>query len=488
MDETLVSAFRQTARRSGASLALRFEGQEYTHGGLDVLSDHLAADLCQRGIRPGDRVGVFLPNGPALVIAHLAIGKAGAIRLCLNPAYAPDELGVLLQDATPSALFTDPKGQGTVAATGWQGLVILAAENPMRFGAGTSAPPDITLESSTPALMAYTSGTTGRPKGAVLTHGNLLSNIQTLTRLWRWTPGDRLALALPMFHMHGLGLGLHGTLLTGSSMILHRKFDAEKVFDAIEQERCTMFMGVPTMYEKMLQHDGTAPDLSSMRLFISGSAPLATTTWHRFKERFGFEILERYGLTETVMNTSNPCDGARKPGSVGLPLEGVSILLAGATPEHPDGEICVKGPNIFVGYWNRPEATADVFDADGYFHTGDVGRFDTDGYLTISGRIKELIISGGFNVYPREVEERLSAHPDVAECAVAGFPDPIWGERVAAFVVPAGGAQLTEAAVREYALAHMAAYKVPKRIHLVAALPRNAMGKLSRKELREPEA
>jgi len=478
MSDSLTAAFRETARTLGERVALRFEELTYTHADLDRLSDHLAADLVRRGVTAGDRVGVYLTNGPALVLAHLAIGKLGAIRLCLNPAYKTGELSFLLSDADPRAVFVDPSNQQTFDEAGHRSEPILPGEGFDPFGAPAAAPPAIELDANTPALMAYTSGTTGKPKGALLTHGNLLSNIRTLAELWQWTADDRLLLALPMFHMHGLGLGLHGTLLQGSEILLHRQFDADCVLRALVEQRCSMFMGVPTMYQRLVDHPADA-DLSAMRLCISGSAPLPPEVWQRVEQRWGLRVLERYGLTETVMNASNPFDGDRKPGSVGRPLAGVQIKLDPAQAD--EGEICIKGPNVFREYWNRPEATAEAFDSDGYFRTGDIGRFDDDGYLTICGRIKELIITGGYNVYPREVEECVERHPAVEECAVIGLPDPKWGESVTAFVVLSDEIELDllKAHVKE----QLVYYKVPKEFRVLDALPRNAMGKLMKKAL-----
>ncbi len=473
----LTDAFRATARAQGDRIALHFEGQRYSHADLDRLSDQFAARLATLGVQLGDRVGVYLTNGPALILAHLAIGKLGAIRLCVNPAYKTGELQFILEDAEPRVVLVDPENQQTYADTGYPAPSIVPGAQRDPYGTSPAAPIAVAIDADTPALMAYTSGTTGKPKGALLTHGNLLSNISSLATLWQWTATDKLLLALPMFHMHGLGLGLHGTLLVGSEMILHRHFEAGPVLQALSADRCSMFMGVPTMYQRLVSQESEV-DLSQMRLFISGSAPLPPEIWTRFDERWGHRILERYGLTETVMNASNPFDGPRKPGSVGLPLPGVQVKLD--PPE--EGEICVRGPNVFREYWNRPEATENVFDDEGYFRTGDMGRFDEDGYLTICSRIKELIISGGYNVYPREVEECVETHPSVTECAVVGLPDTQWGERVTAFVV------LTEhtdpEALKLHVKERLVAYKVPKEFRVLDALPRNAMGKLMKAALK----
>jgi len=479
---TLTAAFRASARRHGGRPALDFEGERYSHAELDVMSDALACELARRGIGPGDRVGVYLANAPALVLAHLAIGKLNAIRLCINPAYHKDELAFILEDADPALVFTEPANVGAFDAVGHRAARIVPGVGRDPYGVPPGVPPAMAIAPHDPALLAYTSGTTGRSKGALLSQANLLTNIATLAELWRWTAEDRLLLALPMFHIHGLALGLHGSLLTGSSIVLHRKFDAKAALAALERERCTLFMGVPTMYRRLLDTPDAA-DLSGLRLMISGSAALPVEVWHGVKARWGHAILERYGLSETIMNASNPCDGVRKPGTVGPPLSGVEIRLAGATAEAPEGEIRVRGPNVMCGYWRRPDATAEVMDEDGFFRTGDLGRFDADGYLTISGRSKELIITGGYNVFPREVEECLERHPSVAECAVVGAPDPAWGERVTAFVVLRAGVALDAAALAAHVAGHLVHYKVPKTFHAIDALPRNPMGKLTKQPL-----
>ncbi len=336
-----------------------------------------------------------------------------------------------------------------------------------------AAPALDTATTDDPAMLCYTSGTTGSPKGAQLTHGNVLSSPEALRLAWRWTPDDRLVLALPLFHMHGLGVGLHGSLLAGASVVLQPRFDPDTVLDAARDEHATLFFGVPTMYER-LARSPRARELAGLRLCVSGSAPLPADLHTALATDAGVRVLERYGLTETVMNASNPYDGERRAGTVGFALPGVHIRLG-------DGdEILVRGPNVFPGYWEQPEATRAAF-TDGWFATGDVGAFDDDGYLHIVGRSKELIISGGFNVYPREVEDVLRGFPGVADVAVVGTPSDEWGEVVTAVVVSDGAVDAD--ALLEYAAGELAPYKRPRVVRFVDEIPRNALGKVLRSEL-----
>jgi malonyl-CoA/methylmalonyl-CoA synthetase len=329
------------------------------------------------------------------------------------------------------------------------------------------------------ALIGYTSGTTGAPKGAVLSHGNLLASSESVRLAWRWDTGDRLVLALPLFHIHGLGVGLHGTLLAGASAVLLPRFDAQAVLDAAAAHQATLFFGVPTMYARLAASPRLG-ELGRLRLCVSGSAPLPPAVFDRLAEGSGQRVLERYGMTETGMNVSNPYDGERRPGTVGFPLPGVELRLAA-----DKGEIQLRGPNVFSRYWGQPEATAAAFTADGWFRTGDIGRYDDDGYLRLVGRARELIITGGLNVYPREVEDVLLGHPDVADVAVAGMADAEWGEIVTAWVVPSRpSAPPAVAALTDFAAERLARFKCPRRVVFVEALPRNALGKVLRHELR----
>jgi malonyl-CoA/methylmalonyl-CoA synthetase len=363
------------------------------------------------------------------------------------------ERGRWIAAAAPGAVVTPPDLSGLPATAGpAEGLDAVTEDDP--------------------ALLVYTSGTTGTPKGAVLRHANLLASAEAVALAWRWTPDDRLVLALPLFHMHGLGVGLNGTLTAGASAVLLPRFDPAGVLAAIRAGG-TMFFGVPTMWHRLVAADGSEA-LARLRLGVSGSAPLAPDLHAAIAARAGQPPLERYGMTETVMLVSNPYEGERRAGSVGFPLPGVDLRLAA------DGEIEVHGPNVFSGYWRRPEATAESFRRD-WFRTGDLGAVDPDGYVRIVGRAKELIISGGYNVYPREVEEVLLAHPAVVDAAVVGAPDPEWGERVCAFVVTRE--DVTDAALDAWSAERLAPYKRPRRWERATEVPRNALGKIVRHEL-----
>jgi malonyl-CoA/methylmalonyl-CoA synthetase len=339
------------------------------------------------------------------------------------------------------------------------------------------------------AAVLYTSGTTGRSKGAMLTHGNLASNARALAQCWRYTADDRLIHALPLFHTHGLFVAVNVTLAASASIVLLGKFDPERIVALFG--RASVLMGVPTFYTRLLQHPGLDREaVRGMRLFISGSAPLTAETHDEWKRRTGHAILERYGMTETNMNTSNPYEGERKPGAVGPPLPGVEIRIANAQtgaplPRGEPGEIEIRGPNVFKGYWRMPEKTAAEFRDDGFFRSGDVGLIDADGYLRIVGRAKDLIITGGYNVYPREIEDEIERIPGVAESAVVGLPDADFGEAAAAVVIRSAGSQLTAAEVRAVLESRLARYKLPKKIVFARSLPRNAMGKVQKNLIRE---
>ncbi|HEY8583014.1 MAG TPA: AMP-binding protein [Capillimicrobium sp.] len=444
-----------------------------TYGELDARSRTVASRLAAAGLRPGERVLMSCAASVELVVAYVAAQRLGLVIVPVNGAYTEREVAHILGDARPSGAIVDAAERaGWMAPAG----VVVGPEVDLPDG---PPPPLDGAGPDTLALIAYTSGTTGAPKGAMLTSGNLLAGAEQVRRAWRWSPADRLVLALPLFHMHGLGVGLHGTLLAGASAVLVARFDVDAVLDAARAHEATLFFGVPTMYAR-LAGSPRAGELARLRLCVSGSAPLPADLHRALAERAGQQVLERYGMTETVMLASNPCDGARKPGSVGLPLPGVQLRLAEGS-----GEIEVRGPNVFGGYWERPEATADAFTGDGFFRTGDLGELDADGYLRIHGRAKELVITGGFNVYPREVEDVLRAHPAVADAAVAGIPDPEWGETVGAWVVPADPAAPPEVAeLTAFAAERLAGYKRPRTVRILAELPRNALGKVVKHELR----
>jgi malonyl-CoA/methylmalonyl-CoA synthetase len=337
--------------------------------------------------------------------------------------------------------------------------------------------------------MIYTSGTTGRPKGAEITHQNLISNLESLHQAWGWQEDDILLHALPIFHVHGLVVALHGALYAGATVLLMRHFDARQALQNLVAQRCSLFMGVPTIYQRLLSvEDAGSFDLGHMRLLTSGSDRLPDETFHAFREVFGHTLLERYGMTETGMNLSNPLEGERRPGSVGLPLPGVEARIADADsgeilPDGQVGEVQIRGSHVFKGYWQQQDKTARVFTSDGWLRTGDLGLQEPDGYYVLKGRSKDLIITGGLNVYPPEVERVLAEYPGVETSAVIGCPDPEWGERIVAVVVPEPGATMRADEVTAFCRARLAAYKCPKELHIAADLPRNAMGKVQKNEL-----
>lgn len=440
---------------------------------LEDATRRAAGRLRGAGLEPGDRILFSAGSSIELVVAHVAALRAGLVVVPANTAYRQRELAHLITDARPKAAVIDaPERARWVAAADPELLVLTPAlELPVH------GPPALDLSGpDEPALIGYTSGTTGSPKGAVLTHGNLLAGSESVRLAWRWSAADRLVLALPLFHVHGLCVGLHGTLLAGASAVLLPRFDPDAVLDAVSAHRASLFFGVPTMYHR-LARSVRIRELGALRLLVSGSAPLPAELHQALAERCGQQVLERYGMTETMMNASNPYEGERRPGSVGFPLPGVGLRLESGE----EGEILVRGPNVFSGYWGRPDATADSFTPDGWFRTGDLGRLDPDGYLRILGRSKELIISGGLNVYPREVEDVLLGHPAVAEVAVVGLASEEWGETVAAFVVANGTCEVE--ALGEFAAERLAPFKRPRQIHLVESLPRNALGKVLKHEL-----
>ncbi|MGN6188515.1 MAG: AMP-binding protein [Conexibacter sp.] len=472
-EESLPRAWARRFAGQPERPALQMAGDDrwVTYGELDKRSRTAAGRLAAAGLRAGDRVLLSAGASVELVVAYVAAQRLGLVIVPVNSAYTQREVDHILGDARPAgAIVDDAERAGWMAAAG----VVCNPRLELPDG------PEPALDQATRddlALIAYTSGTTGAPKGAMLSSGNLLASAEAVRIAWRWTPQDRLILALPLFHMHGLGVGVNGTLLAGASALLLPKFDVDAVLDAAAAGETTLFFGVPTMYARLAASPRVG-ELRRLRLCVSGSAPLPADLHRALAERAGQRAIERYGMTETLMNVSNPYDGDRRPGSVGLPLPGVELRLAG------DSEILLKGPNVFRGYWERPEATAESFTDDGWFRTGDLGELDDDGYLRIVGRSKELIISGGYNVYPREVEDVLRAHPRVQDVAVAGVPSAEWGETVGAWVVPDGA--LDADALIAFCGDRLAAYKRPRIVQLVDELPRNALGKVLKHELPRP--
>ncbi len=465
--------------------------------GLIERSGQAANALVALGVKPGDRVAAQIDKSPDAIVLQLACLRAGAALLPLNTAYTLAELDYFLGDAEPALTLCRPELLPAVRElAGRLGLPAAESLGAARDGTfaekiAAASPEFETVQRASGDLAAnlYTSGTTGRSKGAMLTHENLSSNALTLVDYWRFTPADRLIHALPVFHTHGLFVAVNVALLSGATMIFQNRFDADAIVASLP--RATSLMGVPTFYTRLLDHPGlTREACAAMRLFVSGSAPLLAETHAQWRERTGFSILERYGMTETNMIASNPYDGERRAGTVGFPLPGVNVRICepeGGAPVAPGeiGVIEVKGPNVFRGYWRMPEKTAQEFRPDGFFITGDLGRVDSDGYVHIVGRAKDLVISGGFNVYPKEVEAELDAIEGVVESAVIGVPHPDFGEGVTAVVVLRPGADLTEAAILAALAGRLAKFKAPKRVFVVEALPRNAMGKVQKAALRE---
>jgi malonyl-CoA/methylmalonyl-CoA synthetase len=447
------------------TVALEFDGRELTFGEIDARSNRLAHLLTHRGLKPGDRLCVYLANCVEMIDLYLACIKLGVIFVPINILYRDRERSHILQDADPLAVISAEPFNAPVPLWTPTELTDEAAAMP-------SDRPVVPLDGDTPAGIIYTSGTTGTSKGAVLTHNNFAANAITLLTCWQITAADRFLLALPLFHVHALGNGLHCWLASGCRMRLLERFEYQKAAAEFLDFRPTLFFGVPTIYVRLLDIPAEAAREigAAMRLFVSGSAPLPPQVLQEFRARFGHTILERYGMSENLMNISNPYLGERRPGSVGLPLPGVSVRLV-------DGEIQLKGPNLFTGYWRREDATRAAF-VDGWFRTGDLAECAPDGYYTLSGRKSDLIISGGFNIYPREIEEFLQEQQEVAEAAVVGIADPVRGEVPVAYIVCRCAIETADLAAR--CREKLASFKVPRAFHTVDSLPRNAMGKIQK--------
>ncbi len=458
----------------GAGPALLEGEKRFTHDGLRERAERVAAGLHELGIGPGARVCLYGANSMQWILTYLGAQRLGAVVNPCNPAYRQAELEHILGDSKPTVVLADHERLPLVEAVRDRTPSIVHVLDIAQLPEGDAPPPRPTLAPESPALIIYTSGTTGRPKGALLDQGNLLAQARGVIEAWRWTAEDRLVLALPLFHIHGLAVGLHGTLLSGASAVLIR-FSPEQIVREL-QGGGTMFFGVPAMYQRLVEYLEEHPaDLSGVRLFVAGSAPLPPALFERAERALGQPVLERYGITEGGIIVSNPFDGPRQPGRVGFPLPGAAVRLG------EQDEVLLRGGQVFSGYLENPAASEETL-CDGWLHTGDVGEIGPDGSLAIRGRLKELIISGGFNVYPREVELVLEAHPGVAEVAVAGLPSERWGEEVAAYVVAAG--PVTADALIAYVREQLATYKCPRHVFFLEALPRNAMGKVQRSLLR----
>lgn len=495
MGNNLYMLMADSAQKAGElPFLVESDRARLTYAQLDAATARYSQALAAAGAKPGDRIVVQVEKSVENVLLYLAALRAGLIYVPLNTAYTPAELAYFINDAEPSVFISDPAkaealstvadnmrcltldahGQGTLADA-------VAAVPPMRFETIGRRPDDL-------AAILYTSGTTGRSKGAMLSHGNLSSNALVLKEYWRWRPGDVLIHALPIYHVHGLFVALHGALLNGSTVLFHKGFDADKVL--ADFAAATILMGVPTFYVRLAAHPGlTREACAKMRLFISGSAPLLESTFEEFATKSGHAILERYGMTEAGMITSNPYDGARIPGTVGYPLPGVSARVCderGVEMQCGEpGVLEIKGPNLFKGYWRNPEKTAEEMRPNGYFITGDVATMADDGRVSIVGRAKDLIIAGGLNIYPKEIELAIDAVPGVAESAVIGVPHADLGEAVVAVVTRHAGSDLDEPAVLAAIAEKLARFKQPRRIVFVDTLPRNQMGKVQKAALRD---
>ncbi|HEX4864016.1 MAG TPA: AMP-binding protein [Acidimicrobiales bacterium] len=476
--ESLPRVWTKQWEKAPSSIALvGTDGRVMTNAELEEKSRVAAAKLVRAGIAPGDRLIFSARASVDFVVAYVAAHRLGVPVVPLNTGYTPNEIPRIVENVTPRGAVVDRSELGEMIRASSKGTCRI-------FGLPVDGPAaqDVLLDTAdrhTPALICHTSGTTGVAKGAVLSSGNLLASAEAVKVAWRWTPEDRLLLALPLFHLHGLGVGINGTLTAGASAVLFDGFDPSVITDHAAQRKGSLFFGVPTMYHRIFE-SGRADAFGRLRLCVSGSAPLPRDLHAEFAAHTGMSILERYGMTETVMNVSNPYEGERRPGSIGIPLPGVDVQLDSPIPGEP-GEIQIKGPNVFGGYWNQGAATASAFTSDGWFKSGDIGQWDADGYLRIVGRSKELIITGGYNVYPREVEETLLTHPSVREVAVVGAPSDEWGETVVAFVVL--GEPVDASELLTFAAERLVSYKRPRRVEFVSELPRNDIGKVVRDQL-----
>ena len=506
MIDSIVAAVRHHAQQEPNRPAILFADQVITYGQLYTNIEHFAQALLAYSLQPGERVALFLENCPEFVIAYLGTHLAGGITVLVNTQYRQVELSHLFNDAGVQFCVTSSEGRNMLlplAVPTLKTLIIVgetsqqpAEDAPQAIdfayfiARGKESKPSVPLAmplAQTPAVIAYTSGTTGLAKGALLSHRNLVANIRAVTSAWHWTESDRLLLVLPLFHAHGLMVGMHGTLFTGGSVILRPKFDAVDVLNTLRTDHSiTLFFGVPTMYIRLLAEAERlgAPE-RPLRLYVSGSAPLSVQVFTDFARIFGQSILERYGMTETIMNLTNPYNRERRAGTVGGPFPGQEahvVHMQTRQPQPPGeiGEIEVRGPHVFTGYWKRPDATAEAFSPEGWFKTGDLGYYSEDGYYTITGRARELIISGGYNIYPREIEDVLALHPGIAESAVIGLPDPEMGEQVVAVVACKAGQTVSATEIIAFCREHLAGYKKPRHVLFVEALPRNALGKVQK--------
>ena len=486
----------QFAKHASGELLATADGQSYSYQDIDDESARLARYLVELGIKTGDRVSVQVEKSPQALALYLACLRGGFVFHPLNPGYQSAELEYFLGNAAPTIVICDSDDESSIRALANQaGIAHVLTLDAKGRGSlvddsrATSADPVLVPRAADDlAALLYSSGTTGVPKGIMLTHGNLLSNTQSLLTAWEFSDQDRLLHALPIFHVHGLFVGIGCTLLSGASMRWLDTFNAETVAGYLPE--CSVMMGVPTYYTRLLgEKSFTEEAAKNIRVFISGSAPLLEETFVAFEERTRHRILERYGMTETNMNTSNPLHGERRPGTVGPPLPGVEARVVDAAGKElavgEVGNLQVRGPNVFAGYWQMPDKTAEDFTADGYFNTGDKGQIDADGYVSIVGRAKDVVISGGLNVYPKEVELFIDDLDGVQESAVIGVPHADFGEAVVAAVVRVTGSEIDADDIIQSAKESLANFNVPKRVVFVDELPRNTMSKVQKNVLRE---
>ncbi|HDL90029.1 MAG TPA: long-chain-fatty-acid--CoA ligase [Thermodesulforhabdus norvegica] len=495
----------QSGARNPGKIAVDFEGTPYTYAQIDERVKRCAGFLKQIGVKKGDRVAIQVPKSMEFVYVHLATLALGAICVPLNTGYPASEVQYFIEDSGSTVFVTYSSGFSSVenAVGSIKGLEVILLDDqspsghePLCDHLEKASDTDLRTYPTEPddvAVLFYTSGTTGKPKGAMITHKNLISNTQALHEIWHWSDQDVLLHVLPLFHVHGLAVALYGGLYAGATIVMHERFDPRRTWETLEKVPCTIFMGVPTMYYRMMQEwESVQPDLSKMRVFISGSAPLLENLFYRFEKTTGFRILERYGMTEALMITSNPYEPERRiPRSVGYPLPGMKIRIVSEEGEDVEpgqvGEVWVKGNNVFKGYWNNPEKTSETF-CDGWLKSGDLGYQDPedDLRLYLVGRAKELIITGGYNVYPKEVENVLEEHESVMESAVVGIPDQDYGEKVVAAVVLKGDMKsINPEELIKYCKTKLASYKCPKMIFKMDSLPRNAMGKVQKHVLQK---
>jgi malonyl-CoA/methylmalonyl-CoA synthetase len=495
MQNVLVDVLRSSRQGSpDAPLAQLPDGTTASYGMFFAGAEQIAAALVAAGVGPGDRVAAQVQKTLQALQLYIGTVMAGGVFLPLNTGYTTAELAHFVTDASPRVFVSDPAAEDAVATLTTATILTLDAEGRGSLTEAAERQPvgfmPVARGADDLAAILYTSGTTGKPKGAMLSHDNLASNAQTLADYWQFTAEDILIHALPIFHTHGLFVATNITLVSGGAMIFQPGFNADDILAAMP--RATALMGVPTFYTRLLQADGLATAAANMRLFISGSAPLLAETHMAWETATGHRILERYGMTETNMNTSNPYDGERRAGTVGVPLPGVDLRLTDgkgkAVDDGQPGIVEVRGPNVFKGYWNLPEKTAEELLPDGFFVTGDIGTLDPDGYLRIVGRAKDMVITGGYNVYPKEIELLIDAQRGVVESAVIGVPHPDFGEGVVGVVVLQNPDATTEESILAAIGPQLARYKLPKRLFFVDALPRNTMGKVQKNLLRESYA